>query len=140
MKEKLEYTYVFANGDTVTLTAEGTHAKEDRYITKKWIELLSEMDREDFNNAQTEHRRHCSLEARDPGERYLNLRQKSFEDIEFLITWTAIQEELSELEKLVAEQHFIKGYTVKEVSEMTGYSIRWVKAILARIREKLKSF
>ena len=140
MKEKLEYTYQFANGDTVTLTALGSHAKEDGHISRKWVELLNEMDREDFNNAQTEHRRHCSLESRDPADRYLGFQKQGFEDIEFLITWTAIQEELSEMEKAVAEKHFLQGFTIKETADYFGITTRWVELLLRRIRKKLKNF
>ena len=65
MKEKIEYRYEFANGDVVELriSKSGSEGDEKYGITSEWLELLLDLDRREYNNNQTETRRHVSLNA-----------------------------------------------------------------------------
>jgi len=67
MKEKIEYRYEFANGDVVELrnSRNGSADDDKNGIISEWLELLLNLDRREYNNNQTETRRHCSLNAMD---------------------------------------------------------------------------
>lgn len=48
-------------------------------------------------------------------------------------------ENLSEIERTVFEKYFLKGYTLKEIQEYTGYSYRGIKYAKERIMSKIKN-
>lgn len=51
----------------------------------------------------------------------------------------AYVENLNEIERIVFEKHFLKGYTLKEIQEYTGYSYRGIKYAKERIVSKIKN-
>ena len=139
MSRKLEYTYKFADGNSVTLMAVGECADERRLISEKWLELLEEMDREERRNDHRETRRHCSLERRDPKGKYLVAGSGGEDELERLVSWTAFCQMLSKREIFVAEKAFIEGYSPEEIAEMTGSSGRRIQQILQELREVYKN-
>ena len=136
MSRKLEYTYEFVDGNSVTLTAKGDCADERRLISEKWLELLEEMDHEEQLNNRRETRRHCSLERRDPVGMYLARRTGGEDELERVLTWTAICQVLTKNERFVAEKALIEGYTTKEIAEMTGVTERRIQQILKDIKNR----
>jgi hypothetical protein len=108
MSRELEYTYKFVDGSSVTLTARGDCANERKLISEKWLELLEEMDHEEQLNNRREKRRHCSLERRDPNGKYLFAQQGGENELERVLTWTAICQVLSKNERFVAKKHLLK--------------------------------
>ena len=139
MSRKLEYTYEFVDGNSVTLTAKGDCADEKRLISEKWLELLEEMDHEEQLNNRREKRRHCSLERRDPNGKYLVAQQGGENELERVLTWTAICQVLSKNERFVAKKAFIEGYSSKEIAAMTGVTKRRIQQIREQIREKIRN-
>jgi DNA-directed RNA polymerase specialized sigma subunit len=136
MSRKLEYTYEFVDGNSVTLTAKGDCADERRLISEKWLELLEEMDREEKRNDHRETRRHCSMERRDPKGKYVVARTGGEDELERLITWTAFCQMISGRERYVAKKAFHEGYSAKEIAEMTGASERRIQQIISGLKEK----
>lgn len=139
MSRELEYTYKFVDGSSVTLTARGDCADERKLISEKWLELLEEMDHEEQLNNRREKRRHCSLERRDPNGKYLVAQQGGENELERVLTWTAICQVLSKNERFVAEKAFIEGYSSKEIAAMTGVTKRRIQQIREQIREKIRN-
>ena len=139
MSRELEYTYKFVDGSSVTLTARGNCADERKLISEKWLELLEEMDHEEQLNNRREKRRHCSLERRDPNGKYLVAQQGGENELERVLTWTAICQVLSKNERFVAEKAFIEGYSSKEIAAMTGVTKRRIQQIREQIREKIRN-
>ena len=138
MSRKLEYTYEFVDGNSVTLTARGDCADERKLISEKWLELLEEMDHEEQLNNRRETRRHCSLERRDPNGKYLVAR-KGEDELERVLTWTAISQVVPKNERFVAEKAFIEGYTPKEIAAMTGVTERRIQQIRTQVRKKIRN-
>ena len=139
MSRELEYTYKFVDGSSVTLTARGDCADERKLISEKWLELLEEMDHEEQLNNRREKRRNCSLERRDPNGKYLVAQQGGENELERVLTWTAICQVLSKNERFVAEKAFIEGYSSKEIAAMTGVTKRRIQQIREQIREKIRN-
>ena len=129
MKNTTEYTYTFATGETVTLGKE--------QISEEWIHILEEMDRVEYNNDQTETRRHCSLEARDPNGKVLISQTDGFEEFELEMRWEAMRCYLTKREQSIARSFFIHGMEVKEVADAFRLSIRRTQEIIATARKKL---
>ena len=140
MKEKLEYTYIFANGDVVTLSAKGVAPKECEGISKKWINLLQELDQEEARNDHKETRRHCSLEHRDPKGKILVAKAGVVDDLEMLVTWTGFCQTLTAREAFIAEKAFIEELCTREIALMVGLSVRRTQFILQTLRKKYKEF
>ena len=80
MKEKIEYRYEFANGDVVELriSRSGAAGEEKDGISSEWLELLLDLDRREYNNNQTETRRHCSLNAMDQDDNQIPTEKDLF--------------------------------------------------------------
>ena len=139
MSKILKYTYKFADGNSVTLSAKGECADERRLISEKWLELLEEMDREERRNEHRETRRHCSLERRDPKGKYLVAATGGEDELDRLVSWTAFCQMLSKKEKFVAEKAFIEGYSPEEIAEMTGTTGRRIQQIIQELRKVYKN-
>ena len=132
MKNTFEYTYTFATGETVTLTEE--------HISEKWVHVLKEMDRKEYNNNQAESRRHCSLQARDPKGKVIVSDVDGFEEFNLLLSWEEMRSVLSERDSEIAEQKFVFGYSTPEIGLMFGLSPRGAREAVFRIKNKLKKF
>ena len=89
MKEKIEYRYEFANGDVVELriSKSGSVGDEKYGITSEWLELLLDLDRREYNNNQTETRRHVSLNALDQDDNQIPNEKDLFEEFYEEETW-----------------------------------------------------
>ena len=139
MSKILKYTYKFADGNSVTLTAKVECTDERRLISEKWLELLEEMDREEKRNDHRETRRHCSLERRDPKGKYLVAKAGGEDELDRLVSWTAFCQMISKKEKYVAEKTFLEGYTSEEIAEMTGIPDWKIRRIIGSLRKVYKN-
>ena len=98
MKEKIEYRYEFANGDVVELriSRSGAGGEEKNGISSEWLELLLDLDRREYNNNQTETRRHCSLNAMDQDDNQIATEKDAFADFYEEETWKEMCKALTE--------------------------------------------
>lgn len=131
MKEKIEYRYEFANGDVVELKAE---------VSEKWMEMLIDMDRREYNNNQTERRRHCSLNALDQDDNDIPMERDVFEDFYEEEIWKEMCKELTEREQRIGDLLFRKGYKQRELTKIFGVNETRISQIIYKIRKKLKKF
>ena len=136
MENTTEYRYTYANGDVAVLTL-GTG---DGQISEKWMQILKELDRREYNNTHAETRRHCSLEALDPDEYYLPAAKDGFDECAGRELWDEIKEELTLKEAEIAEKIFIEGYSVKEVMALQRLGSSRMYEIVENIRKKIKKF
>mgnify|MGYP002869851013 CR=1 FL=1 len=119
MENKKEYRYIYANGDVAVLTAGSGEGR----ISEEWIQILKDLDRQEYNNIHTETRRHCSLNALDPDEYYLPAVKDGFDEYMCRELWNEIKDELTVKEAEIAEKIFIEGYSVKEVMALQGLDL-----------------
>ena len=106
-------------------------------------EVLLDLDRQEYNNNQTETRRHCSLEALNLDEAFL----PSDEDVEALILKNAdavrLQRaimRLSPVQQALVEAIFFKGISVSEYAKQCGVSQPAMTQRKATVLRNLKKF
>ena len=128
MKEKIEYRYEFANGEVVELriSRSGAAGEEKNGISSEWLELLFDLDRREYNNNQTETRRHCSLNAMDQDDNQIAIEKDAFADFYEEETWKEMCKALTERERLIGDLFFRQGYKQKELA-MWHWSIEHTK-------------
>lgn len=122
-----EYQYEFANGDVSVL-----------HIPDDWCALLRELDRQEANNNQTEHRRHCSLEEYNRYDSQFPLPHDAYEQIEERDTWEDMRKHLTEQEALVGDLYFRKGYLQQDLACCLCLSQSRIAQIIIGIQEKLQ--
>lgn len=142
MKEKIEYRYEFANGDVVELriSKSGSEGDEKYGITSEWLELLLDLDRREYNNNQTETRRHVSLNALDQDDNQIPNEKDLFEEFYEEETWKEMCKVLTEREKLVGDLFFRQGYKQKELAKIFEVNEARMSQIIRKIRKKLEKF
>lgn len=142
MKEKIEYRYEFANGDVVELKISRNGDGNDNRsgITSEWLELLLELDRREYNNNQTETRRHCSLNALDQDDNQIPTEKDTFDEFYEEETWREMCKVLTERERLVGDLFFRQGYKQKELAKIFEVNEARMSQIIRKIRKKLEKF
>lgn len=142
MKEKNEYRYEFANGDVVELriSRTGSEIDDKNGITSEWLELLLDLDRREYNNNQTETRRHCSLNAMDQDDNQIPMDKDMFEEFYEEETWKEMCKVLTERERLVGDLFFRQGYKQKELANILEVNEARMSQIIRKIRKKLEKF
>ena len=142
MKEKIEYRYEFANGDVVELriSKSGSAGDEKNGISSEWLELLLDLDRREYNNNQTETRRHVSLNALDQDDNQIPNEKDLFEEFYEEETWKEMCKVLTEREKLVGDLFFRQGYKQKELAKIFEVNEARMSQIIRKIRKKLEKF
>lgn len=142
MKEKIEYRYEFANGDVVELriSRNGSAGNDKNGITSEWLEMLLDFDRREYNNNQTETRRHCSLNAMDQDDNQIPIDKDMFEDFYEEETWKEMCKELTEREKVIGDLYFRQGYKQAEIAKIFELDYTRISQILREIRKKLKKY
>lgn len=142
MKEKIEYRYEFANGDVVELKISRSGDCNDNRsgITSEWLELLLDLDRREYNNNQTETRRHCSLNALDQDDNQIPTEKDIFDEFYEEETWREMCKVLTERERLVGDLLFRQGYKQKELAKIFEVNEARMSQIIRKIRKKLEKF
>ena len=142
MKEKIEYRYEFANGDVVELkiSRSGDDNDNGSGITSEWLELLLDLDRREYNNNQTETRRHCSLNALDQDDNQIPTEKDTFDEFYEEETWREMCKVLTERERLVGDLFFRQGYKQKELAKIFEVNEARMSQIIRKIRKKLEKF
>ncbi len=142
MKEKIEYRYEFANGDVVELriSRNGTAGEERNGISSEWLELLLDLDRREYNNNQTETRRHVSLNAMDQDDNQISTEKDLFGEFYEEETWREMCKVLTERERLVGDLFFRQGYKQKELAKIFEVNEARMSQIIRKIRKKLEKF
>ena len=142
MKEKIEYRYEFANGDVVELriSRSGAADEEKSGISSEWLEMLLDLDRREYNNNQTETRRHVSLNAMDQDDNQISTEKDLFGEFYEKETWREMCKVLTERERLVGDLLFRQGYKQKELAKIFGVNEARMSQIIRKIRKKLKKF
>lgn len=142
MKEKIEYRYEFANGDVVELriSRSGAADEEKSGITSEWLELLLDLDRREYNNNQTETRRHVSLNAMDQDNNLIPSDKDDFNEFYEKQTWQEMCKVLTEREQLIGDLIFRQGYKQKELANIFEVNEARMSQIIRKIRKKLEKF
>lgn len=142
MKEKIEYRYEFANGDVVELriSRSGAAGEEKNGISSEWLDLLLDLDRREYNNNQTETRRHVSLNALDQNDNQIPNEKDALEELYEEETWKEMCKVLTEREKLVGDLFFRQGYKQKELAKIFEVNEARMSQIIRKIRKKLEKF
>lgn len=142
MKENIEYRYEFANGDVVELriSRNGSGSDDKNGITSEWLEMLLDLDRREYNNNQTETRRHCSLNAMDQDDNQIPIEKDIFGEFYEEEAWKEMCKVLTERERLVGDLFFRQGYKQKELAKIFGVNEARMSQIIRKIRKKLKKF
>lgn len=113
-------------------------------IDEKWLEILKEMDREEYNSNQKETRRHIQLDISRDKSQWLDNNEEPIEDtICRLETAEALDEAIATLtakqrDVFMAIQFY--GFSIGEVAEVKGISKQAVAKSLAQAKRKLKNF
>lgn len=113
-------------------------------VDEKWLEILKEMDKEEYNSNQKETRRHVQLDTSRDNSKWLDNNEEPIEDtICRLETAEALDEAIA---TLTAKQrdafmavHFY-GLSIGEVADAKGISKQAVAKSLAQAKRKLKNF
>ena len=142
MKEKIEYRYEFSNGDVVELriSRSGNGSDDKNGITAEWLEMLLDLDRREYNNNQTETRRHCSLDSFNQDETLFASEKDGFEEFYEEETWNEMCKVLTEREKVIGDLYFRQGYKQNELLKIFGVNKARMSSIIQNIRKKLKKF
>ena len=142
MKEKIEYRYEFANGDVVELriSKSGSAGDEKNGISSEWLDLLLDLDRREYNNNQTETRRHVSFNALDQNDNQIPNEKDALEELYEEETWKEMCKVLTEREKLVGDLFFRQGYKQKELAKIFEVNEARMSQIIRKIRKKLEKF
>lgn len=142
MKGKIEYRYEFANGDVVELkiSRNGAAGEEKNGITSEWLEMLLDLDRREYNNNQTETRRHVSLNAIDKDDNQFPTKKDMLDDFYEENIWNEMCKKLTERERIVGDLYFRQGYKQKEIADIFELDYTRISQILRKIRKKLQKY
>lgn len=130
------YTFKFATGDSTTIE-----------VDEKWVTVLVDEDRIEYNANHRETRRHCSLDAFNlddalfpsdaDTEGELIAAEQEHERTESI---HAALEKLSPDQRELVEAVFFKGMTVNEYAERRGVSQSAISHQKAKALKNLKKF
>lgn len=125
--ETAVYTYEYCNDDKVTIE-----------INPKWVAILQDLDRQEYNNNQTSRRHGVSLDAYDPEGNVLIDKCRA-ESLVFTNTFLdALCETLTERQLMVLQLHYMQGWTMRETAAMMGVSDGTVKKMSRLVCKALR--
>ena len=112
-------------------------------VDEKWAAVLEELDRQEFNNNQTETRRHVSHSYGDDGEWMI----EDVDPEETIIEMISTTEKTKRLFKVLNEKQrrlirdlYVIGLTQAECAEKYGVKQAAIAQQLATIKKKIKKF
>lgn len=128
----MKITYTFANGDICEIETDETLST-----------IISDLDRQEFNNNHSETRRHVSLDEYNKDDNLLPSNSSVIKEIiyieEFEYLIKAVQT-LSFSQRNLFKKHFIDGISVSEIANFEGVSVSAISHKLNRIKNKIKKF
>lgn len=110
-------------------------------VDKKWVNVLIDLDRQEYNVNHKESRRHCSLDLynRDGCEipSNMNVLQEILRVNEIENLYKALQK-LNPHQRRLIEQHYLCGISQTELAEQEGITPQAVHQTIDRALKKLK--
>ena len=113
-------------------------------VDEKWLEILKEMDKEEYNANQKETRRHVQLDTSRDKSQWLDNNEEPIEDtICRLETAEALEEAIA---TLTAKQRdafmatHLYGLSISEIARIKGLNKSTVARNLNAAEKKLKNF
>ena len=137
MEGTIEYRYEFANGEVKEFSITQTNGLDTGELVK-WVSILNDLDRQEYNNEKREHRRHLSLDAYDRDDNLLPSDRDGFEEYQEALLWSVLREELTEKEAIAFDLFHRKAFTVSEIKEILDVNTPRVYALISAARKKLK--
>ncbi|MEA4969941.1 MAG: sigma-70 family RNA polymerase sigma factor [Candidatus Pelethousia sp.] len=114
----------------------------DVEVDEEWGAILLDLDRREYNNDQTETRRHASLNAMDyEGEVFINPHTDISAQVELSETQEALRRAMDSLlpqQKALLKKVFFEGIPAAEIARQEGVNKSSVHKRLQRIFEQLK--
>ena len=110
-------------------------------VDEKWAAVLEELDRQEFNNNQTETRRHVSHSHGDDGEWMIEDKDPEESILEMISCRANLNkafEILNENQRRLINALFVQGLSQEEYAEKNGVTRVAIARQLNRIRQKLK--
>ena len=134
-KNRKEFVYKFADGETVVLTADERNMSADaHHVSMEWINVLRNEERKIYNNEHAETRRHCSMEAMNPD--FPSSRTGLEEDMDTL--WESLASCLTPRQAEIGRMFFVDGKDEAYIAEVTLVTVGRVSQIIRIVREKIK--
>ena len=134
-RNETEYKYSFANGEKVVINL-NIHLDNE----SDWLKVLKELDRVEYNNEQTQTRRHCSLDAYDKDERLISGEMDVLEQFLMKERWKDMLKHLTIREREVLDLYFCKGFTTLEIAHELNVGRTRITNIISSIRAKMKKY
>lgn len=134
-KNNNKYEYKFVNGDTYVI-----NIGIDLLNSAEWIDILRELDRLEYNNNQTESRRHCSLDGYDKDAQIKSDDIDVLEQIILKEKWEKILSHMTQQERLIFQLHYDKGFTQEETAKILELSQGMISFAIKMMRKKIKKF
>lgn len=111
-------------------------------VDEKWGDVLLELDRREYNNDQTETRRHASLSAMDyEGEVFIDPHADISAQLDLSEAQEALRRAMDSLlpqQKALLQKVFFEGIPAAEIARQEGVHKSSVHKRLQRIFEQLK--
>ena len=139
-KNRKEFVYKFADGETIVLTADDNSTNDDaHHVPVEWIDILRDAERKIYNNEQKETRRHCSMEAMSPDfpDRF-RFREEEEDDMETV--WATLSKCLTTLQAAIGKLYFVDGATREQIAAYFSVEPTCISHHLTAIKIKLKKF
>ena len=140
-KNRKEFVYKFADGETVVLTADERNMSADaHHVSMEWINVLRNEERKIYNNEQTETRRHCSMEAMNPDfPSNFSFRDEDGDDKDDMETaWASLSKCLTTLQAAIGKLYFVDGATREQIAAYFNVAPTCISHHLTVIKNKIE--
>ncbi len=101
-------------------------------VEEKWGNIVVDLDRQEYNNNHKNTRRHCSFDAFNLDGTLFASPQAVENEFELRERVNAALNSLNPYHKFLITEHYINGYSVKEIAEKLGVSETAVYRALRR--------
>ena len=132
MDKKRVYTYIFANGDKVTVDEAALGDKRLKW--DKWMEVLVRLDLDEQANDKKERRRHCSYDVIDHDGVLFGAGECPECSFFFKEMYAEFIESLTEREFRIYYKRFMEGFSQVETAEY--YHV--VQSYIAKVEKEIK--
>ena len=130
------YTYVFANGDKVTV--DGAALGDRRRNWDKWMDVLTRLDLDEQANDKKESRRHCSYNMIDPDDVLFCTEECPEDSVYFKEMYKEFIQSLTEREFRIYYTRYVEGISQLETAEKYNTVHSNISGIEKDIKKKMK--